>query len=198
MITLPGSTRAERASRPSTSVTASGPYTVVIHLKHAVHAADRDARLPDGGVSCRRRSSPSSARTSRPIRSASGPFMFDHRVVGDNVTVIKSPYYYDQDAVHLDKIVFKPMPDAAAAAAALQAGRHPGARPGLADGAAGIQQNTGLRVLHANGLGWRGHHHQHRQQERRRQPARTRTSARRSRRARSCGRRSRRRSTGTR
>ena len=48
--------------------------------------------------------------------------MFDHRVVGDNVTVIKSPYYYDQGAVHLDKIVFKPMPDAAAAAAALKAG----------------------------------------------------------------------------
>ena len=39
--------------------------------------------------------------------------MFDHRVVGDNVTVIKSPYYYDQKDVYLDKIVFKPMPDAA-------------------------------------------------------------------------------------
>ena len=48
--------------------------------------------------------------------------MFDHRVVGDNVTVIKSPYYYDRKHVYLDKIVFKPMPDAAAAAAALKAG----------------------------------------------------------------------------
>ena len=48
--------------------------------------------------------------------------MFDHRVVGDNVTVIKSPYYYDQKDVFLDKIVYKPMPDAAAALAALKAG----------------------------------------------------------------------------
>ena len=54
--------------------------------------------------------------------------MFDHRVAGDNVTLIKSPYYYDREDVHLDKIVFKPMPDAAAAAAALEGGRHPGAR----------------------------------------------------------------------
>ena len=44
-----------------------------------------------------------------------GPFMFDHRVVGDSVTVIKSPYYYDQKDVHLDKIVFKAETDAAAA-----------------------------------------------------------------------------------
>ena len=51
-----------------------------------------------------------------------GPFMFDHRVVGDNVTLVKSPYYYDQGDVFLDKIVYKPMPDAAAAAAALEAG----------------------------------------------------------------------------
>ena len=39
--------------------------------------------------------------------------MFDHRVAGDNVTLIKSPYYYDQSDVYLDKIVFKPMPDTA-------------------------------------------------------------------------------------
>ena len=34
--------------------------------------------------------------------------MFDSRVPGVDVTVIKSPYYYDKDAVHLDKIVFQP------------------------------------------------------------------------------------------
>ena len=25
-----------------------------------------------------------------------GPFMFDHQLAGDHITVIKSPYYYDQ------------------------------------------------------------------------------------------------------
>ena len=51
-----------------------------------------------------------------------GPFMFANRVVGDSVTVVKSPYYYDRKDVHLDKIVFKSEPDAAAAIAALKAG----------------------------------------------------------------------------
>ena len=51
-----------------------------------------------------------------------GPFMFDHRIVGDNVTLVKSPYYFKRAAIHLDKIVFKVITDAAAAAAALQAG----------------------------------------------------------------------------
>ena len=30
-----------------------------------------------------------------------GPFMFDHRVAGDNVTLIKSPYYDDRGHVFL-------------------------------------------------------------------------------------------------
>ena len=48
-----------------------------------------------------------------------GPFMFNHRLVGDNITLVKSPYHYDSRDVYLDKIVFKPEPDAAAAVAAL-------------------------------------------------------------------------------
>ena len=48
--------------------------------------------------------------------------MFDHWVPGDNLTLVKSPYYYKRAAIHIDKVVLKPMPDAAAAVAALQAG----------------------------------------------------------------------------
>ena len=48
--------------------------------------------------------------------------MYDNRVAGDSITVVKSPYYYDKKNVHLDKIVFKVENDAAAAAAALKAG----------------------------------------------------------------------------
>ena len=47
-----------------------------------------------------------------------GPFMFDHRVVGDHITLIKSPYYYDRKNIFLDKIVYKPVVVTAAAAAA--------------------------------------------------------------------------------
>jgi peptide/nickel transport system substrate-binding protein len=98
------------------SVAATGPYTVVYHLKQRnstftgnmfVLSPTQLAKLGDDfGTD--------------PV--CVGPFMFDHRVVGDNITVIKSPYYYDKGSIFLDKIVFKVLPNAAAAVAALQAG----------------------------------------------------------------------------
>ena len=123
--------------------------------------------------------------------------MFDHRVVGDNVTVIKSPYYYDQKNVYLDKIVFKPMPDAAAAAAALKAGDIQVLDRVSTTELAGVQQTSSLRVIQAPQLGWQGIviNIGNRTAS---ATCRTRTWARRSPRARSCGRRSRRRSTATR
>jgi peptide/nickel transport system substrate-binding protein len=48
--------------------------------------------------------------------------MFDSRVAGDSVTVVKSRYYFKKKDVHLDRIVFKVENDAAAATAALKAG----------------------------------------------------------------------------
>src|SRR5262249_53289022 len=85
-----------------------------------------------------------------------GPFMFDHWNVGDNITMVKSPYYYDQKDVYLDKIVYKPMPDPAAAAAALEAGDiqvldsiAPAVLPG-------VQQSPNLRTIRVNAGGWTG------------------------------------------
>jgi peptide/nickel transport system substrate-binding protein len=119
-MTFPGSNSASLLTDVST-VTAPDPYTVVIHL------SGRDAALPDALTTM-------AGWVMSPTQLASlganfgndpvcvGPFMFDHRDVGQDVTVIKSPYYYDKYAVHLDKIVFVPMTDAAAGVAALQAG----------------------------------------------------------------------------
>ena len=59
--------------------------------------------------------------------------MFDHRVAGDSVTVIKSPWYYDQKHVYLDKIVYKPMPERGRGGGGAEGGRHPGARQRLDD-----------------------------------------------------------------
>ncbi len=168
-LTLPGSTRTGELSSVA-SVTASGPSTVVIHLTTPFTPLTATLALPVGAVL-----SPTQlARLGDDFATdpvCVGPFMFDHQTVGDNVTVIKSPYYYDQAAVHLDKIVFKALPDAAAATGALQAGDIQVLDPILPTSLSSLQQSTGLRLLHANGLGWRGHHHQPRQQERYRQPA---------------------------
>jgi peptide/nickel transport system substrate-binding protein len=119
-MTFPGSLSASRLSDVS-SVAAPDPYTVVIHL------SARDAALPDALTTM-------AGWIMSPTQLANlganfgndpvcvGPFMFDHRDLGQDVTIIKSPYYYGKYAVHLDKIVFVPMPDAAAAVAALEAG----------------------------------------------------------------------------
>ena len=178
---------------PVDSVTASGPYTVVFHLNA------RDSTFIGGNpyvLSPTQLAKLGANFATNPV--CVGPFMFDHRVAGDNVTVIKSPYYYDQKDVYLDKIVFKPMPDAAGRGGGAEGGRHPGARPGLADRAAGRPADlepAGARRRPSSAGGASSS-----TSATRTAPAtcRTRTSARRSRRARSCGRRSRRRSTATR
>jgi len=153
-LTLPGSTRTGELSSVA-SVTASGPSTVVIHLTTPFTPLTATLALPVGAVL-----SPTQlARLGDDFATdpvCVGPFMFDHQTVGDNVTVIKSPYYYDQAAVHLDKIVFKALPDAAAATGALQAGDIQVLDPILPTSLSSLQQSTGLRLLHANGLGWRG------------------------------------------
>ena len=38
--------------------------------------------------------------------------MVDSWTPGDNMTLVKSPYYYKRGAIYLDKIVFKYLPTA--------------------------------------------------------------------------------------
>jgi peptide/nickel transport system substrate-binding protein len=83
-----------------------------------------------------------------------GPFMYDSRVAGTSVTVIKSPYYYNKYAVHLDKIVFVVVSNSAQAAADLESGDiqvddllNTGDIPG-------VQATKGLAVIQQPGLGF--------------------------------------------
>jgi peptide/nickel transport system substrate-binding protein len=153
-INLPGSSRANDYG-PIDSIAAADQYTVVIHESAPFTPLLAALASNDGVVM-----SPTQLTKlgtnfgSDPV--CVGPFMFDHRVAGDNVTVIKSPYFYDRLAVHLDKIVFKDEPDPAAAVAALQAGDIQvldSIAPTLLPA---VQQNNSLRVVKGGGLGWVG------------------------------------------
>ena len=150
-MTYPGSIRASNYADVD-SITASGPYTVVYHLKA------RDSTFTAGTASYvlspTQLAKLGDSFATKPV--CVGPFMFDHQVAGDNVTVIKSPYYYDQKDVYLDKIVFKPITDPAAAAAALKAGDIQALDQVSTTELPGVQQTSGLRVLHAPTLGWSG------------------------------------------
>jgi peptide/nickel transport system substrate-binding protein len=153
-MTLPGSNRASNLS-PIDSVTTSGPYTAVIHLKQRFTPLIPTLATNVGIVM-----SPTQLTKlgtnfgSDPI--GVGPFMYDSQVTGSSVTVIKSPFFYDQDAVHLNKIVFQNASDPASAVAALQAGDiqmldavAPAELPAL-------QNDPAIRLITVHSLGWTG------------------------------------------
>jgi peptide/nickel transport system substrate-binding protein len=131
-------------------VRGSGPYTVVYHLKA------RDSTFSGNMYVL----SPTAIANEGANFAANpvcvSPFMFDHRVPGDNITLVKSPYYYKRGAIYLDKIVFRTISDATAAVAALQAGDvnvlqslDPAMLPS-------VQQDSRLRVLSAPQFTWAG------------------------------------------
>lgn len=150
LMTYPGSSRASDYASVQ-SVSASGPYTVVFHLKAPDSAVVNGNMYVLSPTALAREGANFAAN---PV--CAGPFMFDHRVAGDNVTLVKSPYWYERDAVHLDKIVYKPMTDAAAAAAALAAGDIQALDQVSSTELASVQENASLRVLESPELGWRG------------------------------------------
>src|SRR5262249_9691161 len=85
-----------------------------------------------------------------------GPFMFDERVAGDHITVVKSQYWYRRSTVHLDKIVYKPTPVLAAPVAALRAGDIDALDQVGSSDLGAVQSDSDLRVLTLPQLGWRG------------------------------------------
>jgi peptide/nickel transport system substrate-binding protein len=128
------------------SVTTSGPYTVVFHL------TARDAAFSGNMyvLSPTALASEGANFAANPV--CAGPFMFDHQVVGDNVSLVKSPYWYKRSAVYLDKIIFKSIPDPAAQVAALEAGDIQmiyAVDPSLV---AAVRQDSNLEVTSGPGL----------------------------------------------
>jgi peptide/nickel transport system substrate-binding protein len=150
--TLPGSTRASDLT-PIRSITSPGPYTVVLHLAApytplpvylaapaaAIMSPTQLAKLGDASFG------------TNPV--CVGPFMFDDRVPGDSVTVVRSPYYYDRKDVLLDRIVFMFL-NSTTAAAALKAGDVQAVDSVSAIDVAALRQTSGLRVIPERSLAY--------------------------------------------
>jgi peptide/nickel transport system substrate-binding protein len=152
--TLTGSARASEIS-PIASAEAVGQYQVVIHLKApysplTAQFADRSGMI----MSPAQLNNLGSKFATNPI--CVGPFMYQGRVAGDSITVVKSPYYYDKKDVHLDKIIFKVENDTAAAAAALKAGDLQALDAIDSTQLQGIKADNKLRILKQTGLGYQG------------------------------------------
>jgi peptide/nickel transport system substrate-binding protein len=149
-LTYPGSTARTNLADVD-RVTRAGPYAVVYHLKQ------RDSTFIAGASYVLSPTAIQKEGADFPANPVCvGPFMFDHRNVGDNVTLVKSQYYYKRGAIHLDKLVFKVIADGAARVAALEAGDVQ-----VIDSVAtallpSVQEKKNVRVLKAPQLGWQG------------------------------------------
>jgi peptide/nickel transport system substrate-binding protein len=153
-LTMTGSARASEIS-PIASEAAVGQYKVVIHLKTpysplTAQFADRAGMV----MSPTQLNKLGDKFATNPV--CVGPFMYQNRVAGDSITVVKSPYYYDKKDVHLDKIVFKVENDAAAAAAALKAGDLQALDAIDSTQLPGIRADNQLRIIKETGLGYQG------------------------------------------
>ena len=151
---LKGSARASELS-PVKSITASGAYKVVINLSTAyspltAQLADRSGMV----MSPAQLGKLGDKFAQGPV--CVGPFMYQNRVAGDSITVVKSPYYYNKKNVHFDKIVFKVENDAAAAAAALKAGDLQALDTIDNTQLQGIEHTPTLRVIKQTSLGYQG------------------------------------------
>ncbi len=152
--TLKGSARASEIS-PVDTVAAQGAYTVVIHLKTpysplVAQLADRAGMVMSPAALDKL----GDKFAQGPV--CVGPFMYQNRVAGDSITVVKSPYYYAKSKVHLDKIVFKVENDTAAAAAALRAGDLQ-AWDGIdSTQLKSIQSTKSLKIIKETSLGYQG------------------------------------------
>ena len=152
--TLTGSARASEIS-PIASEQAVGQYKVVIHLKSpysplTAQFADRAGMI----MSPAQLAKLGDKFATNPV--CVGPFMYQNRVAGDSIPVVKSPYYYDKKDVHLDKIVFKVENDTAAAAAALKAGDLQALDAIDSTQLQGIKADNKLRIVKQTGLGYQG------------------------------------------
>ena len=153
-LTLKGSVRASELA-PVASVNASGTSKVVIHLKSAY--APLVAQLSDRAgmiMSPTQLAKLGDKFATDPV--CVGPFMYQNRVAGDSITLVKSPYYYGKQNVHLSKIVYKVENDAAAAAAALKAGDLQALDGVDPTQLPAILADSSLRVRSVAGLGYQG------------------------------------------
>jgi peptide/nickel transport system substrate-binding protein len=82
--------------------------------------------------------------------------MFKERVAGDHITLVKSPYYYAKNKVHLDTIVYKIMTDPAARSQNLRAGSIDVEDRIPSTELPAIKAQKNLRVIKSVSIGYQG------------------------------------------
>lgn len=85
-----------------------------------------------------------------------GPFKFSNRVAQDRIELVKSDQYYDKSKVHLDKIIYKPIPDDNIRLANLRSGDIQVADAIQPTDVANVRNDSNLQLITAGSLGYQG------------------------------------------
>jgi peptide/nickel transport system substrate-binding protein len=116
------------------SCTANGTNEVVIKLRHpytpfllsqtiSTFAINSPKALKDGDADNPDPTKSAYGTGGTGAMTGTGPFKFKEWVVGDHVTIVKNPDYWNKEGVaHLDAVTFRKIADTAAVLNALQAG----------------------------------------------------------------------------
>jgi peptide/nickel transport system substrate-binding protein len=86
----------------------------------------------------------------------SGPFRFVERVAQDRIVLERYAGYWNKDAVHLDKVVYTPIPDATVRLANLKSGQLDFAERVASSDMAKIETDKRLRVARITEIGYQG------------------------------------------
>ena len=119
-LTLPGSTRKAEMG-PVESVEASAPLEVRIHLARPF--APLLAALSDrAGMILSTKAAALSATDFAAAPVCAGPFKFVRRIAQDRMELERFADYWDAGAIHFDRVVYMPIPDATVRSVGLRGG----------------------------------------------------------------------------
>lgn len=153
-LTMPGSFRRSEINVMD-RVEAVDPLTVRIALKQP--SAPFLSQLTDrAGMVLSPKAAQAAAKDFGLHPVGAGPFRFIERVAQDRIVLERFPEYWDADRINLDRVLYRPMQDAAVRLANLQAGSIDLVEYIVPTDVATVRKDPKLRLAIADELGYQG------------------------------------------
>ena len=152
--TMPGSNRRGELA-PVASVEVVDPSTVRLHLSAPfspllAQLADRAGMM----VAPKAAQAEGDKFGANPV--CSGPFKFVERVAQDRIVLERYPQYWNKDAIHFDKVIYTPIPDATVRLANLKSGQLDFIERVASSDMAKLQNDKKLKTSRITEIGYQG------------------------------------------
>ena len=152
--TMPGSNRRGELA-PVASVEVVDPATVRLHLSAPfspllAQLADRAGMM----VAPKAAQAEGDKFGANPV--CSGPFKFVERVAQDRIVLERYPQYWNKDAIHFDKVIYTPIPDATVRLANLKSGQLDFIERVASSDMAKLQTDKKLKTSRITEIGYQG------------------------------------------